>query len=127
MKMANLKFIGRILGGVGGLLMILIGILLIVNKVLNQTIIDLNISGIDLGTNFIANTIGGDFNWLVSAILMIILGLIALYGFNQLDGRSQSDLFVWGIIYIVIGLVGAGLGGFLAIVGGIVLIIDYFI
>ena len=125
--MADLKFIGRILGGIGGLLMILIGIILIVNKLLDQTIINLKVSGFDLGVNFIANTVGGDLNWLVSAVLMILLGLIALYGFNQLDGRSQSDLFVWGIIYIVIGLIGAGLGGFLAIIGGIVLIIDYFI
>lgn len=125
--MANLKFIGKILGGIGGILMVLIGIVIIVNKLLDKTVVNLNLSGIDLGINFIANTVGGDYNWLVSAILMIILGLIALYGFAQLDGRSQSDLFVWGIIYVVIGLVGAGLGGFLLIIGGIVLIIDYFI
>ena len=107
--------------------MILIGIVLIVNKLLDQTFVNLNVSGVDLGTNFIANTIGGDLNWLVSAILMILLGLIALYGFGQLNGEGQSDLIVWGIIYLVIGIIGAGLGGFLAIIAGIVLIIDYFI
>ena len=123
--MADLKFFGRILGLIGGLLMI--GIIIVVNRLLNQTIINLNISGFDLGMNFIASTIGGDLNWLITAILMILLGLIALYGYNQLDGRSQSDLLVWGIIYIVIGIIGAGLGGFLAIIGGIILIIDYFI
>ena len=125
--MSDLKFIGKILGGIGGLLMILIGIILIINKLLDQTIVNLKISGFDLGVNFIANTVGGDLNWLISAVLMILLGLITIYGYSQLDGRSQSDLFVWGIIYIVIGLIGAGLGGFLAIIAGIVLIIDYFI
>ena len=34
---------------------------------------------------------------------------------------------VWGIIYIVLGIVGAGLGGLLVLIGGIVLILDAFI
>lgn len=125
--MADLKFIGRILGVIGGLLMIIIGIIYAANQLLGQVVFALDQFGFDLGMNFVGGAVGGELQWLVTAALMIICGVIAVYGYQQLGGRSKGDLLVWGIIYVVVGLVGFGLGGTLVFIGGIVLIIDNFI
>jgi hypothetical protein len=58
---------------------------------------------------------------------MVALGIVAIYGYKQLAGKPKSELLLWGIIYIVVGILGAGLGGLLVLVGGIVLVIDYFL
>ena len=125
--MADLKFIGRILGLLGGLLMIIIGIIAAVNNLLEDVVFALDQFGIDLGMNFVGGAVGGDLQWVVTAAIMIICGLVAIFGFQQLAGKSKGDLLVWGIIYIVVGLVGLGLGGLLVFLGGIVLVIDNFI
>ena len=125
--MADLKFIGRILGLIGGLLMVIIGIIFALNNVLDQAVFALDQFGFDLGMNFVGGAVGGDLQWIVTAALMIITGLIAIYGYGQLAGKSKGDLLVWGIIYIVVGILGAGLGGLLVLIGGIVLVIDMFL
>jgi len=127
--MADLKFIGRILGVVGGLLMVIIGIIYAVNNLLGDVLFALDqFGGIDLGMNFVGGAVDlGDLQWVVTAALMIIAGVIAIYGYKQLAGKGKGDLLVWGIIDIVVGLVGFGLGGLLVFVGGIVLLIDNFI
>ena len=125
--MADLKFIGRILGVIGGILMVVLGILVIVNNVLDEAVFALDQFGIDLGMNFVGDAVGGDNGFLVAGALMIILGVIAIYGYQQLSGRGKGDLFVWGIIYVVVGIIGAGLGGLLVLIGGIVLLLDNFI
>jgi hypothetical protein len=125
--MADLKFIGRILGAIGGIIMVIIGILVIVNNVLSEAVYALDSLGFDLDLNFIGSNLEGDLQWIVAGALMIICGLIALYGYKELAGRGKGDLLVWGIIYVVLGIVGAGLGGLLVLIGGIVLILDAFI
>jgi hypothetical protein len=127
--MADLKYIGRILGVIGGLLMVIIGIIFAVNNLLGDVLFALDqFGGIDLGMNFVGGAVDlGDLQWVVTAALMIICGVIAIYGYNQLASKGKGDLLVWGIIYVVVGLVGFGLGGLLVFVGGIVLLIDNFI
>lgn len=125
--MADLKFIGRILGAIGGIIMVIIGILVIVNNVLEEAVYALDSLGFELDLNFIGSNLEGDLQWIVAGVLMIVCGLIALYGYKELAGRGKGDLMVWGIIYIVLGIVGAGLGGLLVLIGGIVLILDAFI
>ena len=126
--MADLKFIGRILGLIGGIILIVMGIIFALESLLSMTIFDFNIGGINFGTNFVADLINlGDLQWLLLAAIMIICGVIAFYGYQQLAGKSKGDLLVWGIIYVVVGIVGLGLGGLLVFLGGIVLIIDNFI
>ena len=78
--MADLKFIGRILGVIGGLLMLIIGIIYALNNVLDQAIFALDQFGIDLGMNFVGDAVGGDLQWIVTAALMIVCGFIAIYG-----------------------------------------------
>ncbi len=120
--MADLKFIGRFLGAIGGLIMLIIGIISVINNVLGE-IVALGL----LGLNFVGDTIGGDFGWIIAAAIMIICGLIAIYGYQQLASKGKGDLLVWGIIYIVLGIIGAGLGGLLVLIAGIVLLLDNFI
>ena len=78
--------------------------------------------------NFVGNAVDlGDLSWLVTAALMILCGVVAVYGYKQLGSKGKGDLLVWGIIYIVVGIVGFGLGGLLVFIGGIVLLIDNFL
>ncbi len=126
--MADLKFIGRILGVIGGILLVIFGIIMAINELLPDMAISLDIGGINFGTNLIGENVDlGDLQWLFLAAIMIICGLIAIYGYRELAGKSKGDLLIWGIIYIVVGIVGLGLGGLLVFIGGIVLIIDNFI
>ncbi|MHA1976783.1 MAG: hypothetical protein ACW98F_17620 [Candidatus Hodarchaeales archaeon] len=125
--MADLKFIGRILGVIGGILMVVLGIIVIANSILDEAIYALDQFGFDLGMNFVGDTVGGTNGPLVAGALMIILGIVAIYGYQQLGGRGKGDLFVWGIIYVVVGIIGAGLGGLLVLIGGIVLLLDNFL
>jgi len=126
--MADLKFIGRILGVIGGLLMVILGIITAVNNVLGEVVVALNQFGVDLGMNLVGGAVDlGDLQWVVTAALMIICGIVAIYGYQQLGGKGKGDLLVWGIIYVVVGIVGFGLGGLLVFIGGIVLLVDNFI
>ena len=122
-NMADLKPIGRILGVIGGILLIVIGIIITVNNVLQEALLTLDL----LGANFLGDTVGGDFGWVISTALMIVCGLIAIFGYQKLGSKDKSDLLLWGIIYIVVGFIGWGLGGILVLIGGIILLIDYFI
>jgi len=125
--MADLKFIGRILGLIGGILMIVLGIIIVINNILDEAILALDQFGVDLGLNFVGDAVGGANSWLVAAALMIIFGIVAIFGYKQLSGKPKGELLVWGIIYIVVGILGAGLGGLIVLLGGIVLVIDYFL
>ena len=121
--MADLKPIGRILGVIGGLLMIIIAIVFVVNNVVNE-ILDLSALGLNV---FGEMDLGEDIGWVVSAAVMVVCGIIAVFGYQKLASRDKGDLILWGIIYIVVGIVGGSLGGLLVLIGGIILVIDYFI
>ena len=126
--MADLKFIGRILGVIGGLLLVIFGIILAINGLLPDLNLSLNIGGIDFGTNIVGSLLDlGDLQRLFLAAVMVVCGLIAIYGYRELASKGKGDLLIWGIIYIVVGIVGLGLGGLLVTIGGIVLLIDNFI
>ena len=49
-----------------------------------------------------------------SGIVMLICGVIAVIG-----AKSATTL-VWAIVLIIVGLIGAGLGGLLVLLGGII-------
>ena len=125
--MADLKKFGRILGLIGGLLMIIIGIIYAVNNLLGEVLISLDIFGVDFGMNIIGDVVSGEFQWLIVAAIKILCGIIAVYGYKQLGGKSKGDLLIWGIIYIILGLLGFGLGGLLIFLGGVILLIDNFL
>lgn len=84
---------------------------------------------LDLG--LLKFTFAGEFiqgeTWLIAAAIMIVCGLVAIYGYKELGGRKKEGLLLWGIIYIVLAIIGGGVGALLVLIGGIVLLIDYFI
>ncbi|MHA2224307.1 MAG: hypothetical protein ACXAC8_03845 [Candidatus Hodarchaeales archaeon] len=127
--MANLKPIGRILGVIGGLVMIVFGIIVVVNNLLAELIVTLGMQDIVdlLSFNVVGNFIGST-AWIISAALMIVCGVIAIYGYQQLgSSRGKDGLLLWGIVYIVLGIVAGSVGALLILIGGLVLVIDYFI
>ena len=119
--MADLKFIGRILGVLGGIIMVIFGVIIVVNNLL-ELALDLGV----LQLNAAAEVLG-EGSWLISAAIMLVCGLVAIYGYKELGAKKKEGLLLWGIIYIVLGIVGGSVGALLVLIGGIVLIIDYFI
>jgi hypothetical protein len=82
---------------------------------------------VDLTTVNLAGQALGAEAWIVSVAITLVCGLIAIFGYQKLTSRDKGDLILWGIIYIVIGLVGGTVGGLIVLIGGIVLVIDYFV
>ncbi len=56
---------------------------------------------------------GWGFGFAYGGIVTLIMGVIAVIG-----ARSASTL-VWAIILIIVGLIGGGIGGLLVLLGGI--------
>lgn len=119
--MVNLKFPGRILGLLGGLLMILFAVVRVLREFADIAI-DLGI----LEFTVVRGLLGTE-SWMISAAILIICGIIGIYGYKQLEGEKKKNLLLWGIIYIVIGLAAGTVAGLVTLLGGVVLFIDYFL
>ncbi len=119
--MANLKPIGRILGVLGGIIMVVVGIIIVINNVM-ELALDLGLIQINAAAEVLQ---GG--SWLVSAAIMLVCGIVAIYGYKELGGKKKEGLLLWGIIYIVVAIVGGGIGALLVLIAGILLLLDYFI
>ena len=124
--MADLKGIGRILGVLGGIIMVVFAIIIVISNVASE-LVEAMADLVDLTTINLAGQALGAEAWIVSAAITLVCGLIAIFGYQKLTSRDKGDLILWGIIYIVIGLVGGTIGGLIVLIGGIVLVIDYFV
>jgi hypothetical protein len=124
--MADLKGIGRILGVLGGLIMIIFAIIIVISNVAAE-LVEAMADLVDLTTINLAGQALGTSGWIIAAAITAVCGLIAILGYQKLTTKDKSDLILWGIIYIVIGLVGGTVGGLIVLIGGIVLVIDYFL
>lgn len=122
--MADLKGIGRILGVLGGIIMVVFAIIIVVSNIASDLVEAFN-DILDLTTINIAGQINLD--WVISAAVTLVCGLIAIFGYQKLSSRDKGDLLLWGLIYILIGLIGGTIGGLFVLIAGIILIIDYFI
>ncbi len=69
----------------------------------------------------------GTESWFISAGILVVCGIIAIYGYKGLEGEKKKTLLIWGIIYIVIGLAAGTLAGLIVLLGGVVLVLDYFL
>ena len=122
-RKSGLGTLGMLLALIGSILLIIFGLALIVSTVVSgfeDVLAQLNYRIIDL------STYGGDN--VVYGILAIIFGVIVFYTWKNGNVKSGDDLLVYGIVYVVLYLVlGGGLGGVLVLLGGVLLIIDYFI
>ncbi|MFW9780598.1 MAG: hypothetical protein ACFFE8_17280 [Candidatus Heimdallarchaeota archaeon] len=122
-KKSGIGDLGILLALIGGILMAVFGILRIVGSFmaevndLLQTLFDVNFVGGFLGEN------GG----LISGAIALLLGVIVIWAWRTKQVSSGNDLLLWGIIYIVLGLIGGSLGGMLVLLGGILFVIDYLV
>ncbi|MFX0126264.1 MAG: hypothetical protein ACFFAE_21770 [Candidatus Hodarchaeota archaeon] len=119
--MANLKFPGRILGLLGGLLMIVFAFVRVLREFADIAI-DLGI----LEFTVVRGLLGTE-SWMISAAILVICGIIVVYGYKQLAEEQKKNLLLWGIIYIVVGLAAGTVAGLVVLLGGIILVIDYFL
>ena len=112
--MAGLMKIGKLIGLIGGILAIVDGVLRILGDGVGD-MIGVPV-GLDLGGFVPALTV------VISAIIAIVIGLVIVW--ICLDRFKIKDALVLGIVLIVLGLIG---GGFLTILGGILVLLDKFL
>ncbi|MFX1284562.1 MAG: hypothetical protein ACFFB5_12955 [Promethearchaeota archaeon] len=124
--MADLKGLGRILGALGGLIMIVFAIIIAVSN-LAADLVEAFSDILDLATINVAGQALGSTAWIIAAAITLVCGVIAIYGYQKLSSKDKGDLILWGIIYIVIGIVGGTVGGLIVLIAGVILVIDYFI
>ena len=125
--MNELKKLGRSLMGIGALTMLLFGIIFVIINRLTEIG---QINGIDLHSlniTLASYTLGVE-GWSVSGILTIVAGLFGIYGYRSLNqlNEKRDMAFTWGANGIILGLVGGTIGGFIILISGILLILDYF-
>ncbi|MFX0013309.1 MAG: hypothetical protein ACFFB2_02420 [Promethearchaeota archaeon] len=124
--MADLKGIGRILGVLGGIIMLIFAIIIAVSN-LAEDLVEAMSDILDLTTINLTGQALGEQGWIIAATITAVCGLIAILGYQKLASRDKSALILWGIIYIVIGIIGGTVGGLIVLIGGIILVIDYFL
>ena len=119
--------IGRELLGIGSVGMVgFAGIFFIINLLTDMN----QISGINIhpfNITLTASTLGPN-GWFLSSLITGISGLIGMKGFTDLaESKEKRDLlFTWGVFGIVLGIVGGTVGGGIILLGGILLMINYF-
>lgn len=117
-KKGGLTDLGVILGVIGGLILIIFGILRIASEFV-EDLADL------LFFDYNVITADNAENVLYAGIIEIIIGVIVLWAWRE--KKVSGNILVWGIVYIILGLIGGSLGGLLIILGGILLVLDYFL
>ena len=103
-----LTSIGKILGLIAGILAIVYGALYFLDQTINA-----------LNDAFSLQPSGGTFGGAVGAIIHIIIGVLIV--FVCINRIEIDDIAALGIVLIVLGIVG---GGWLAIIGGILVLLD---
>lgn len=119
-KSSGLTDIGNLLAVIGGIIMVIFGILAIAGSFVSS--INNTFSNYNYHIDFL-----GAQTALIYGIIMLVVGIVLIYLYKEKHGKTGDDLLIYGIIFIVLGIVGNGLGGLLAIIGGILLIIDFFL
>jgi hypothetical protein len=76
------------LGVLGGLITVVFGVIFAVNNLIGE-ILDLSL----LGFSIVGNTLG-ESGWLVTAAVMIVCGLIEIYGYKELSGKKKGALLL---------------------------------
>ena len=108
MHKGSLNQIAYILALIGGIILIIMGILSFLGTAARTLM-------------FVPSILGGSLGGFAFAIIVIILGIVAIYG-----SKRATDL-TWGIILVIVGLIAGGLGGVLVLLGGICGLLSRFI
>lgn len=111
--MAGWKKIGYLLGFVGGILMIILPLLDLIDQSISTPL-----------DRFVGVGLSG--NDLIQAVILILLGVIILgiIGTGPLRVTEDPSPLLVGILLIILGYIGGTVGGLLALIGGIFYIIE---
>ena len=112
--MAGWKKIGYVLGFLGGILMIILPLLNLIDRGINTPSV-LDRLGVGISDNELIQ-----FAILV-VLAIIILGII---GTGPLKVSDNPSPLLVGILLIILGYIGGTIGGLLALIGGIFYIIE---
>ncbi|OLS22623.1 MAG: hypothetical protein HeimC3_28970 [Candidatus Heimdallarchaeota archaeon LC_3] len=121
-KKSGLSDLGVILALIGGIIMVVYGILRIVGVFVAEAN-DILSDAFDV--DLLSGNIGGENGVLIRGIIALVLGLVVIWVWKERKA-SRDGILLWGIVFIVIGLIGGSPGGLLLLIGGILLVIDYF-
>ena len=113
--MAGWKKIGYVLGFLGGILMIIIPLLDLIDQGISTPF------GLD---RYVGVGISG--NELIQFAILIVLAIIILgiIGTGPLKVSDNPSPLLVGILLIILGYIGGTIGGMLALLGGIFYIIE---
>ena len=120
-KKSGLSDLGVILALIGGIIMAIYGILRIVGVFVAEAN-DVLSSAFDV--ELLSGSIGGENGVLIAGVIALVLGLIVIWVWKERKA-SGDGILLWGIVFIVFGLIGGSLGGLLLLLGGILLVLDY--
>lgn len=123
MAKSGIAGIGIILSVVGALILVIFGILRIAGEFIEglDSLLALDISVLgSVGS-------GDQVTSIVNGIIAILLGVIVLWAWKEKKVSAKGDYILWGIVFVVIGIIGGSLGGLLILVGGILIILGYFL
>ncbi len=111
--MAGWKKIGYVLGFLGGILMIIIPLLDLLDRGISTPL-----------DQYVGYSISG--NELIQFAILIILSIIILgiIGTGPLKVSDNPSPLLVGILLIILGYIGGTIGGMLALLGGIFYIIE---
>ena len=116
---SGLGEIGLILALVGAILLIIFGILEIVATIS---------SGFNQFTQYNYHLFEySGFNGVVYGIIAIVFGIIIIWAWRYGKIYGHDDELIWGIVFIVFGILAGTIGGLLVLLGGILLLIDFFL
>lgn len=119
-KKSGIGSLGILLSLIGGVIIFVFGILMVVSylvKDLQATINDLRFETISFGNESL----------LIFGILLVVLGGVVVWAWKNKKVEEGGDLLLWGIVFLVIGILTSSIPGFLLILGGVLMIVDYFI
>ncbi|MHA2365461.1 MAG: hypothetical protein ACXAC7_16005 [Candidatus Hodarchaeales archaeon] len=119
-KKSGLSDIGLILALIGGIIMAIFGIL----RIIGYFIEDINTSDY-MDISILGS--GASEGALAGGIIALVLGIILIWVWKEKKVGTGDSILIWGIIFIVFGLIGGSLGGLLVLIAGILLLIDYFV
>ncbi|MHA2295418.1 MAG: hypothetical protein ACXAEU_14570 [Candidatus Hodarchaeales archaeon] len=119
MAKSGIASLGLVLSLIGALVLVIFGILRIVGAFVTE---------LEALLGFDISLFGNDQTMrIVGGLIAILLGVIVIWAWQKKKVKAKDDYLLWGIIFIVIGIIGGSLGGLLILVGGILIVIGYFV
>lgn len=118
-KSSGLVSVGWLFALFGAILMVISGFIIILDNIISEFE---NITGISLGFIPLDSN-----NQIFYGLVVILLGVIVLWIWKNKRIRKGDDLLLYGILFIIVGIISSlSLAGLLVVIGGALFLIEYF-